>query len=122
MQRLITQREEEAYRLCSSDFNNLSVDEAAAKMGVSHKAVLKLLKSVEHKAPQLPPVLTPRQQAVLLLIEKGLRPTEISTAMGLSESDVSNVIKFLSERKFISVPAKTISYKPSMDNKVIHKF
>ena len=116
--RVITIREEKAYRLCHSDFDGLTIDDAAKQMGVSRRAVLKLLKNVERKAPQLPPVLTPQQHAVLCLLEKGVKPREISDAMNLQESNVSVIIRFLTERGFIADLSPTVGYTPGMDGRV----
>ena len=45
--RIITQREEEAYRLCHLDFDGLPVDQAAKQMGITRDAIMELLKNVQ---------------------------------------------------------------------------
>jgi DNA-binding CsgD family transcriptional regulator len=120
--RVLTIREEKSYRLCHHDFSGLSIDEAAKRMGISRKSVLELLKNVERKAPQLPPVLTPAQRAVLCLIEKEMSVTEISDAINMLQPNVSEIVKFLTSRGFIAPPTSTVSYKPRMDGRVKEKF
>ena len=51
--RIISQREEQAYRLTSEDFQGLSVQEAATRMNITPTGVYKLLQKVRKKAPQL---------------------------------------------------------------------
>ena len=122
MKRTITKREEQAYRLAHSDFEGLSIDKTAKQMGITRKAVLRLLKNIERKAPQLSPVLTPRQRAILHLLEKDLTPMDIAEAMNLSNGYVYRIIGLLHRYKFIATPVKTIQYSPGMDNRIIHKF
>jgi len=49
----ITEQEEQAYRLVSCDFKDLSVERAAKKMGITVRRIQQLLRSVRQKAPQL---------------------------------------------------------------------
>ena len=64
MKRNITQKEEEAIRLVHHEFKGLTVYQAARVMQVSPAHIGKLLQSAKKKAPQLFPILTPRQLAV----------------------------------------------------------
>lgn len=51
--RLITIREEQAYRLCSPDFYGLTYENAALFMHVHLNTIYRLLKRLKIKAPQL---------------------------------------------------------------------
>ncbi len=51
--RLITDREEQAYRLCSPDFYGLSGENAAVLMHCHINTIYRLLQRVKKKAPQL---------------------------------------------------------------------
>jgi predicted DNA-binding protein (UPF0251 family) len=51
--RVITERQEEAYRLVCPDFKGLSVKAAAKIMGVTPRQIWWLLQRVREKAPQL---------------------------------------------------------------------
>lgn len=53
MERLITEQEEQAIRLCHFNFGNLSTKAAAVIMGISQRRVQQLLQSAKKKAPQL---------------------------------------------------------------------
>lgn len=52
-QRLITEREEQAYRLCSPDFYGLTYENAALLMHCHLNTIYRLLKRLKIKAPQL---------------------------------------------------------------------
>jgi predicted ArsR family transcriptional regulator len=118
--RIISQREETAYRLCHQDFDGLPVDHAATRMGISRKAVLRLLKNVERKAPQLTPVLTPSQRLILMLTrDSGQTPKQISATTALSEEYIRRIIRFLEARGFIMPKAKTVGYTPALDSRIV---
>lgn len=51
--RLITEREEQAYRLCSPDFHGLSGENAATLMHCHINTIYRLLRRVARKCPQL---------------------------------------------------------------------
>jgi len=121
--RVISQREEQAYRLTHSDFDGLPIDQAATTMGISRKAVLRLLKNIERKAPQLTPVLTPRQQLILMLAgDKGQTPEQIATSTGLSAGYVRKVIVFLETHGFVMPKSETRNYTPGLDGRVVERF
>lgn len=53
MTRLITEHEEQAYRLCSPDFYGLTYENAALLMHCHLNTIYRLLKRLKVKAPQL---------------------------------------------------------------------
>lgn len=59
--RLITKKQEKAYRLCHHDFEGLSAEEAAERLGISVRAINRTLERLEKIAPQLFPILSVRQ-------------------------------------------------------------
>jgi len=122
MKRIISKREEECYRLCHSDFNGLSINDTACRMKITRKAVLRLLKNIERKAPQLLPVLTPRQRLVLMCLEKGESSADIAEATGIADTHIRDTVKFLCDRGFITAPVEIIRYSPKMDGKIKERF
>lgn len=58
MKRLITEKQEQALRLCHHDFENLTQVEAAKRIGISQSALSELLAKVKKVLPQYFPILT----------------------------------------------------------------
>ena len=58
MKRLITKRQEQILRLCHHDFEGLTQEQAAEKLGVSRPVITKALACIEKIMPQYFPILT----------------------------------------------------------------
>ncbi len=56
--RLITEKQERAFRLCHHDFGCLTQEEAAKEMGIDQKNISKLLDRAKKVAPQMFPIMT----------------------------------------------------------------
>lgn len=121
--RLITRREEEIYQLCHPDFDGLSIDQAAKKLGVGRETVIRHLNSIRHKAPQLSPVLNTRQKLVLSLIKSGkINSTTIASLTTIPESTVRGIIAVLETYGFVMPKTETRSYTPGCDSRVAERF
>lgn len=122
--RVITEQEEMAYRLCHHDFDKLTTSEAAQRMGLTVRQVQRLLKNVKSKAPQLFPILTYRQTLVKSLIDKhGLTHKRIAEIFGCSEGNIDKIVNILEVKGVhFEQPKKTLSYENWMDSQVRRKY
>lgn len=123
--RTITERQEEAIRLCHHDFEGLTEIDAAERMGISQSAVSQLLSQVKKVAPQLFPIMTKFQaQCYHHLMCDGWSPDDIAERM---DRQVNSVYKALQTCKLKGLPlpqahGDIMKYTEDMDDKVIHKF
>jgi len=125
MSRLITKREEQAYRLCHHDFEHKTVSEAAKVMGTSEGTVRRLLRNVKRVCPQLFPILTKRQFMIYKLrIEVGL--TEEKTANMLRTTHVHRALNKIKKQDLPELNIEgfgdMLSYDPNMDSHIKQKF
>jgi len=97
--RLITKKQEKAYHLCHQDFEGLSTEEAAERLGISVRAVNRTLERLEKIAPQLFPILKRESaEAWGLWYEGGLSCLEIAERMGTTESAVIQQLQHVKEK------------------------
>lgn len=124
MKRLITKREEEAYRCRHHDFEGLTLSETARKMGISEKVVSNLLSSMKKKVPQLFPILSKRQVEVFESWLKGNAIEEIALDTGLAEQTIKNVLQTVKNKMGAKFPPHNtiLSYHPSMDPYIKERF
>lgn len=122
--RVITEREEEAYKLCHHDFSCLSTHDAADVMGVSQREVELLLTSVKKKAPQLFPILTLRQKQVHDLWLENKTYKEIAKTLLISTNTVNATVDDINKKYgYIKLKIKgMLSFNDSMEGKVKQKF
>jgi DNA-directed RNA polymerase specialized sigma24 family protein len=124
-QRAITERQEEALRLCHHEFEGLTETEAAMHMGISQSAVSQLLSQVKKVAPQLFPIMTKFQaQCYHHLTCDGWSPDDIAERL---YRQVNSVYKALQACKSKGLPlpqahGDIMRYTEDMDGKVTHKF
>lgn len=120
--RVITEKEEQAIRLVHHDFDGYPIGDAARVMGTTVKEVKALLKSVKRKAPQLFPILTPRQQTILGLYGQSLSRATISVSLGITVAALAKEIEFLRGYGFLN-NKEPVSYVPSEhDEQIREKF
>lgn len=87
--RLITERQEEALRLCHHDFGGLTQEEAAKIMEISQSAINDLLNRVKKVAPQLFPILTKHEFKIYnYYMKKNWRVIEIAEHLNLTKSAI----------------------------------
>ncbi len=122
MKRNLTKAEEEVIRLTHHEFKGLTVYQTARVMKVSPAYVGKLLQSAKKKAPQLFPILTPKQVAVLRGYENNASQETIAVGLGVTVKAVKRVITFLRKHKFLENKPKTVAYTPLMDGQIVQKF
>lgn len=100
-ERVITKQEERALRLCHHDFNGYPITDVARIMSITPKKVKALLKSVERKAPQLFPILTPRQRTILRLYDECLSRDIIAESLGITIFALKQEVVFLRKHGFL---------------------
>lgn len=121
-ERIITEQEEQAIRLCHHDHGGYPIDDAARIMGITVKEIKALLRSVRHKASQLFPILTPRQQAILRLYDHQSDRATIAKSLGVTIAILAKDIRFLRRHKFL-VNNVCVRYEPSKhDDQVKERF
>jgi DNA-binding MarR family transcriptional regulator len=123
--RVITERQEQAYRLVAGEFEGLTVAEAAEKMRITPQAVNQLLRSMEKQAPQLFPLVTKIEYSILMLLKIGNTNREIAEALNMSGQAVSRATKRLIQKGRwgrSSRPETLQSYDSSMDAHIRERF
>ena len=122
--RLITERQEQALQLCHHDFEGLAQEEAAEKMGISRRAVCKLLAYVEKALPQYFPILTKLEAQVYhYYMVEGWEVDEIAEHVEKSPDAIYKVLQGAKAKgKFFRKKGKILQYRPWMDAQVIQKF
>ena len=121
-ERIITEQEEQAIRLCHHDHDGCPTDDAARVMGITSTEVKALLRSVKRKAPQLFPILSPRQRAILDLSNHNFSRTTIASALSLTPRVVKRETEFLCAHRFL-IERKIERYDPAKhDEQVKERF
>lgn len=121
--RILTRQEEEAIRQVHHDHIGEPKRIAAKRMGISIGRLNQILRSVKKKAPQLFPVLTPRQAFVRKQLDDGWDHYRIANHLEITVRQVDNTVAQLHK---LGVPIyhrpRTISYSSDLDGEVIRKF
>jgi len=122
--RLITKRQEQALRFCDQDFEGLTQEEAAEKMGVSHQAVSCLLAAVEKVLPDYFPILTKLEaRAYHYYMVEGWEVNDIAEHIEKSPDAIYKALQGARAKgKFFRGKGKMLQYRPWMDAQVEHKF
>jgi biotin operon repressor len=117
-QRIITEQEEQAIRLCHHEFKGFPIDDTAGIMGITVKEVKALLRSTKRKAPQMFPILDPRQRAVLALYDQHVSRATMCTSLGITLSSLKKEVEFLRKHGFLfSMTAER--YDPVMHDALV---
>ena len=117
-ERIITEREEQAIRLCHHEFDGYPIDDAARIMGTTAKEVKALLRSAKRKAPQMFPILSPRQRAILVLYDQRLSRGAICASFGITLALLKKEVEFLRKHGFLFSMA-TERYDPTRHDALI---
>ena len=123
--RLITEKQEQALRLCHQDFDGLSQDEAAKRMGISPAAIGKLLDRVKKVLPQYFPVLTKLEaKCYHLYMNEGWSVEEIAEYFGLTPDSVYKTLHRARDKgmHFTEAKGRVLSYDESMDANIKEQF
>ena len=126
LQRLITHRQEQIYRLRHHDFAGLTTKQVAAMLGVTTKCVTKHMRQMKKIAPQLFPIFTGLQAEIYsLFVCVGFGQKVIGKMLGISEKSVSTMLRRL-RNGGINVPLRRrkeyIRYAEWMSSKIVMKF
>jgi len=123
--RKITQKQEEALRLCHHDFAGLTQTEAAEKMGISQPTLSKLLAAAGKVLPEFFPILTKLEATCYHnYIVEGWSVADIAEVVGKQESAVYDALKRARAKGqfFPEAKRRVLQYNPDMDNNVKQKF
>lgn len=124
MKKNLSDKQVQAYRLVSGDFDGLSVVEAAKRMGITPQAVNRLLNRAETACPQLFPMLTKQEVDVKALLAIGWSNSEIADQLQVCLSRVRQIIGAINDKQGTVrlPPVKIIAYKSYMDSQIRRKF
>ena len=94
MKRLITKRQQEILMCVHHDFQGLSREEAAKKLGISSRAINKALEAVKRVLPQYFPLLTKLEiKCYHFYTGDGWKVQEIAEYMEISIDSVQNALR-----------------------------
>lgn len=124
MKRTLSQREEQALRLCHHEFEGMTTKLAAKAIGISQRRVQQLLQSIKLKAPQMFPILTKRQTDIRFWItEKGCTLEQTAGILLISRQTVAKTVETLRKKGVCLEKRKpTLQYQNYMDDKMVQKF
>lgn len=126
MKTVMSQKQIEAYQLCSGEFEGLTSEQAARKMGITVQALTGLLQRAAKTCPILFPMLTKQEADVKALLDISWTREDIANQFGISLSRISQIINSLySKRSGVmadSRPVKMQRYEGYMDNQIVRKF
>lgn len=122
MKRNLTIQEEQIIRYHHHDFKGLTLTETAKVCELTELDLRIALAKIRRKAPQLFPILTPRQVAVRTGWENGLSQAAIAAGLELTEARVKTELNFLYEHKFIVASPTIVVYADHMDDKITQRF
>jgi len=123
--RLITERQEQALKLCHHDFKGLTQEEAAKVMGISKSNICELLAHVKKAAPQLFPILTKQEAKTYhYYMVEGWEVGEIAEYTELSPETVYGTLQRAKTKGmyFTKAKGRVLQYNETMDDKVKEKF
>lgn len=124
-QRLITERQEQIFRLRHHDFGGLTTKQVAAMLGVHPKNVSRHMWAMQKIAPQLFPILTRRQADVYhMFVNVGLEQAVIGSMLGISKSNVAKAIHRIKNKgMFVPRRRRHVLYMPrAHDHQIKQKF
>lgn len=125
MKRLITERQEQIYRLRHHDFAGLTTKQVAAMLGITTHTVARHMWGMQKVAPQLFPILTRRQADIYhMFVNVGLEQEVIAGTLGISKSCVGVLIHRM-KHKGMYVPRRLhhVWYMPrAHDHQTRQKF
>lgn len=125
--RLITEKQEQALRLCHQDFDGLPPEEAAKRMGISRSALNGLLTRLE-KNPRFRayfPILTKAEaERYHLYMTEGWSVDEIAEHFGLTPNSIYKALRRARDKGMFFTEAKSriLSYNESMDASIKQQF
>lgn len=125
MKRLITERQEQIYRMRHHDFGGMSTKQVAAMLDITTHTVARHMWEMQKIALQLFPILTERQADIYhMFVNVGLEQRIIAEILGISKSCVGVLIHRI-KNKGMYVPHRRrhVSYMPrAHDHQIRQKF
>ncbi len=126
MKKNLTDKQVQAYELCSGEFEGLSTDDAAKCMGITPQAINRLLSRAKKICPKLFPLLTKQEVDVKALYALNWSYEDIANKLQVSPSRISQIIGSVNEKQGTIHGrfrfTKMLSYQPWMDNQIRRKF
>ncbi len=126
MKRLITERQEQIYRMRHHDFGGMTTEQVAAIFNVTPKCINSHMRQMKKIAPQLFPILTERQMDVYVLREViGMTHPEVEKYLGMSAGTSGATVWCIRKKGMYFQPDvlhRVDTYSPWMDSKVTRKF
>jgi len=125
MKRLITKRQEQILRLCHHDYEGLTQENAAKRLGVTRPVITRALAQIEKIAPQLFPILTKLEaKCYHFYMTEGWSVVEIAQRLGQSENAIYKTLQRARDKGmyFTDAKGRMLLYNPNMDGNVKHKF
>lgn len=124
-ERLITEKQEQALRLCHQDFEGLEQVEAARQMGITQQAISQLLAHVKEVLPQYFPILTKVEaKRYHLYMVEGWNVNDIAGHFEVTPRSIQLTLQRAKDKGMFFTEAKgrVLSYDESMDVDVKRKF
>ena len=118
MKKNLTDKQIQAYRLVSGEFEGLSTDEAAKRMKTTRQAINRLLSRAKKICPKLFPLLTKQEVDVKALHALGWDNEDIANKLQVSLSRISQIIRSIHEKRGIVLMQPRyvmLHYEPWMD-------
>ncbi len=124
MKQKLSDRQVEAYKLCSGDFEGLPTADAAVLMNITPQAVNRLLRRAEVACPQLFPLLTKQEVDVKALLAIGWSKQEIADQLQVCLSRVRQIIVAINDKQGTVrlPPVKIVRYQSFMDSQIKERF
>lgn len=126
MKTVMSQKQLEAYKLCSGEFEGLTSEQAAQKMGISIQALTGLLKRAAAVCPQIFPILTKQEADVKALLDISWAREDIANQLNVSLSRISQIINSLySKRSGVMADSRPVvmqRYEGYLDNQIVRKW
>lgn len=123
--RLITSQQEQALQLCHQGFEGLTQQEAAIQMGISRRAMCKLLAAVKKVLPQYFPILTKLEAQIYhYYMVEGWPVKEIAEYTEKSQRTIQLTLQRARDKGmfFPNTKGRILSYDESMDAKIKEQF
>jgi hypothetical protein len=123
--RVVTFKQEEAYRLCHHQYFGLRMEEAAAILGISMRTLRWRLECLRKTAPQLFPILRPNVFKQYNMFMEGYTVTEIAECLNISTRAVFAVLSYLHKHRrstgvyFRSDAGRKLRYHAWMDSYIV---
>lgn len=125
MTRLITERQEQIYRMRHHDFDGLTTKQVAATLSITTHSVARHMWEMQKIAPQLFPILTKQQADIYhMFVNVGMEQKVIAGILGISKSCIGVLIHHI-RIKGMYVPRRLhqVLYMPrAHDHQIRQKF